>query len=167
MRDFGIYHFRPSRLAFRNDYCLYCKCERRAEQLRTFLVGHILGVPILPLGFHARWYCVECRRDPHESPTAKPQLKWAAILFLLMFAAVAWVEPVTQDFVAGTWIMRVGCPLGILLLVYTMVRKRKDASLDQLLAQVHPASDTDCPFCEIPLLVGSTTSCPECGALRL
>ena len=166
-RDYGIYRFAEKRLAFRNDYCLYCKAERRTEQYQAFLVGYLLWIPLLPLGFRKKWYCPECWHDPHEDPTRKPQLKWVAIGFLLMFALAAWIEPVSEDFALGTWILRLGAPAGATLLLYTLIRKRENPSLAELLARIQPASETTCPFCETPLMLGSTTSCPECGVLRV
>lgn len=50
-------------MAFRNDYCLARGEERRAVQVRTFDVGHIFWIPILPAGFWKRWVCTVCGKD--------------------------------------------------------------------------------------------------------
>ena len=46
----GAYHFWPKRVAFRNDYCFTCGQACRAVAIRTFDVGHIFWIPILPVG---------------------------------------------------------------------------------------------------------------------
>lgn len=163
----GVYHFRPKRLAFRNDYCLYCNGERRAERIRTFDTAYLFWVPILPLGFRTRWYCVECRHDPHENRHARRGLKWSVIAFLLMFAAVSWLEPVSSDFVLGGWLLRIGLPAAALWMLHSVMNTPEDPSIHELLEHVATPADTTCPFCKTPLMVGSTTWCPDCGAERL
>ena len=51
----GLYHFRPTRVAFRNDFCMSCHLPRRSVQIRTFDVWHLFRIPILPLGFPRRY----------------------------------------------------------------------------------------------------------------
>jgi len=62
---YGVYRWKAKRVAFRNDYCLVCGEARRAVQVRTFDVGHIFWIPILPAGFWKRWVCTVCGQDPH------------------------------------------------------------------------------------------------------
>ncbi len=109
---YGTYHFRPKRLAFRNDYCLSCGEARRSVQMRTFDVGHIFWIPLLPVGFWKRWICTACGHQPHISPKTRRSFKWAGLLVLLFLSAIFWAEPVTPDFVAGSWIFRIGASLG-------------------------------------------------------
>ena len=46
----GVYHWRPTPVAFRNDYCIPCRAERTSIQVRTIDVLHLFWVPLLPLG---------------------------------------------------------------------------------------------------------------------
>ncbi len=164
---FGVYHWRAKRLAFRNDYCLACGEVRRSVQLRTFDVGHIFWIPILPGGFWRHWICAVCGRDPHVNTKTRRGFKWAGLFILLLFSAVSWAEPVTPDFVAGTWIFRIGAPVGAVLTLMHLLRTAKEPSLKARLATILPAADTVCPFCGTQLLIiGSQCSCPGCGVVR-
>lgn len=164
---YGVYHWRAKRLAFRNDYCLVCGAARRSVQIRTFDVGHIFWIPILPGGFWRHWICTVCGRDPHVNTKTRRGFKWAGVFILLLFAALFWAEPVTPDFVAGTWTFRIGAPAGAVLTLVYLLRTAKEPSLKARLAMIPPAADTVCPFCGTPLLVlASRCSCPGCGVVR-
>src|ERR1035438_6787107 len=76
----GAFHFRPKRVAFRDDYCLSCRAPRRAVAVRTFDVGHIFWIPILPVGFWRHWVCSVCGGDPHARSKARRYFKWADLL---------------------------------------------------------------------------------------
>jgi hypothetical protein len=158
----GVYHFRPRRTAFRNDYCLFCEQPRRSVQFRTFDAAH----PILPLGFQKRWICTTCKRQPDVNTKTRRSFKWAG-LFALLVLTLFWAAPVTPDFVAGAWIIRIGAPLGAILLIVHLVRTPKDVSRAERLRSVPPAADTLCPFCNTELLIlASQCSCPSCGVVR-
>lgn len=162
----GAYHFWPKLVAFRNDYCLSCGTLRRSLRIRTFDVGHVFWIPILPVGFWKRWVCTSCRRNPHENPRTRPSLKWAGLICLVVVAAFSWAEPAPPDFVAGTWVVRAGAPLAAILLLRHLLRTPKDPPLKERLATVPPAAETVCPFCGTPLISGDRWSCPGCGVIR-
>ena len=109
---YGAYHFRPKRIAFRNDYCLTCGEACRSVQIRTFDVGHIFWIPVLPVGFWKRWVCTACGHQPHVSPKTRRFFKWAGLFVLLFLSVMSWVEPVERNFAAFTWICRIGASLG-------------------------------------------------------
>lgn len=154
-------------MAFRNDYCLACGEARRAVQVRTFDVGHIYWIPILPAGFWKHWQCTVCGRDPRVNTKTRRGFKWAGLFILLLFSAAFWAMPVMPDFVAGTWIFRIAAPLGAILTVAHLLGTRNEPSLKARLASIQPAADTVCPFCGTPLLMlASGCSCPVCGVVR-
>jgi hypothetical protein len=164
----GIYHFRRKRIAFRNDHCLSCRQALRSVQMRSFDALHIFWIPFLPLGFWKRWLCTVCGQQPHVAPGTRRSFKWAGLFVLLFFSAVFWAMPVEPDFVVGSWIFRIGGPIGAILVFAHLLRTPKDPSLTQILATIPPASDTVCPFCRTPLLVAASgCSCPACGIVRL
>jgi len=164
---YGVYHWQAKRVAFRNDYCLACGEARRAVRMRTFDVGHVFWIPILPGGFWKRWVCTVCGRDPHVNTKTRRGFKWVGIPILLLFSAVSWAMPVTPDFVAGSWIFRIAAPVGAVLTLVHLLRTKKEPSLKARLATIQPAADTVCPFCGTQLLVlGSRCSCPICGVVR-
>jgi len=164
---YGVYHFRPKRVAFRNDYCLSCAQPRRSVQIRTFDVCHIFWIPFLPLGFIRRWRCTACNRAPHVHPGTRRGFKWAGLVILLIFAVGFWLVPLTPDILIVGWIIRVGATVGATLTLAHLLRTPADQTLKERLAAVPPASDTVCPFCGSALLVlSSQCCCPACGVLR-
>ena len=83
-----------------------------------------------------------------------------------MFTAVFCAEPVSPDFVVGTWICRLGGVLASIGLIAYLLKEPEDAPIKRKLASIHPATDTACPFCEVPLIVGSRSFCPTCEVVR-
>jgi hypothetical protein len=162
----GVYHLWPKRVAFRNDYCLGCGEARRAVATRTFDVGHIFWIPILPAGFWKHWQCTVCGTDPHISPKTRRSFKWAGLVCLILVAVIFWAAPVApEDEVIG-WILRISAPVGAILLLMHLLRTPKDPPLRRMLATVHAATDSVCPFCGTPLIAGTRWSCPGCGAIK-
>jgi hypothetical protein len=162
----GVYHFRQKTVAFRNDYCISCSGARRAIRVRSFDVGHISWIPILPVGFWKRWLCATCGRNPHESPKTRRSFKWAGLLVLVVLSVGFWADPAGPDSEVGGWIFRIGAPAAAVLLLVHLLRTPKDPALRDLLATVHAAADTVCPFCGTPLIGGAQWYCPGCGVIR-
>jgi len=164
----GVYQFRPKRVAFRNDYCLSCAQPRRAVQIRSFDAWHIFWIPVLPLGFHKRWRCTNCGRQPHIYPGTRRGFKWAGFVVLMFFTVACWAVPLTPDSLILAWVIRLAAPAGAILTLIHLLRTRKDPSLKERLAAVPPALDTACPFCgSALLLLSSQCSCPNCGVVRV
>jgi len=164
---YGVYRWRAKRVAFRNDYCVACGEARRAVQVRTFDVGHIFWIPILPVGFWKRWVCTVCGRDPHASSKTRRGFKWAGLFILVLVAFIFWADSATRDTVAVFWIGRIAAPVGAALLLRHLLRTPREPTLEAKLATVQPAADTVCPFCGAQLLMlGSQCSCPVCGVVR-
>ena len=165
---FGVYRFRPKRVAFRNDYCLSCRQARRSVQIRSFDAVNILWIPIIPLGFQKRWICTACGRRPDASVKTRRPLIWAGMFVLVALSMISWGAPVDPAFVVGTWAVRVGGPLGAIFVLVHLLRTPKDPSRKERLKTISPAADTTCPFCGAHLLIlGSQCSCPACGVVRL
>jgi hypothetical protein len=143
------------------------RAESRAAQIRTFNVGHIYYIPILPVGFWKRWLCTICGRDPHVTTKTGRGFKWVGLFILLLISAGLWAVPPEPDAVAIFWILRFAFPLGAVLTLIHLLRTKKEPSLESRLATIQPASDTVRPFCGAQLLMlASQTSCPVCGVVR-
>ena len=164
----GAYHFWPKRAAFRNDYCLYCDAPRRSVAVRTFDVGHIFWIPILPVGYWRHWKCTVCGRDPHVSRKTRRTFLWAGLLCLVAVSVILWAMPSDADFGIGGWALRLAAPLAAILLLVYLVRTPGEKSLRKRLAEISPASDLVCPFCTTPLVTGASArwSCPGCNVVR-
>jgi len=161
----GAYHFWPKRVAFRNDYCLTCQVPRRSIAIRTFDVGHIFWIPILPVGFWKHWKCDVCGQDPHVNPKTRRSFKWAGLVCLVFFSLVFWMQPIESDY-ALSWFLRIAASAGAILLLIHLLRTPSEPSLKQRLATIPPAADVVCLFCATPLVAGARWSCPACGGVR-
>jgi len=162
----GVYHWWPKRVAFRNDYCLSCQAASRSFAIRTFDVGHIFWIPVLPVGFWKHWQCTRCHSEPHTSPGTRPFFKWTGVCLLALLAVISWVEPVEPPDEWVNWLFRIGAPLGGVVLLVNVLRTPRTLSLRKALKSVTPAADILCPFCASPLLAGPRWFCSGCGVLR-
>jgi predicted RNA-binding Zn-ribbon protein involved in translation (DUF1610 family) len=163
----GFYHFKRKRLAFRNDYCLWCEQPRVTVQIGMFDVWHLFWIPLLPVGYRRPWVCSSCGRRPHVNKKTRRTFQWLGLFVLLFFSVASWANPLDSDFVIGTWLMRIGGLVGAVALLVYLLRTPKDLSLAAKLAAIPPASDTVCPFCGAQLLiVSSQCRCPACGVVR-
>ena len=164
---YGVYRWMAKRVAFRNDYCLACGEARRAVQVRTFDVGHIFWIPILPAGFWKRWVCTVCGKDPHVTTGTRRGFKWVGLFILVLLAVVLWMAPVEPKAAAVSWSLRIAASVGAVLVLRHLLRTPKEPTLYERLASIEPARDTVCPFCGAQMLVlGSQCSCPACGVVR-
>ncbi len=163
----GVYHFWPKRVAYRNDYCLGCQAPRRAIAMRTFDVGHVFWIPILPVGFWKHWECTVCARDPHVNVKTRRSFKWAGLVCLILVSLMFWLGPVESE-PAFHWAFRI-VPLVLALpLLLHLLHTPAEPSLKQRLALIPPATEAVCPFCSTPLLseTNGRWSCPGCGIVR-
>jgi hypothetical protein len=168
----GVYHFWPKKVAFRNDYCLSCEAPRRSIAVRSFDVGHVYWVPLVPVGFWRHWSCSVCRRDPHANPKARRAFKWIAMVCLVLLSAMFWSVPANPDLEVLPWVLRIFPMGGAIALFIQLMRTPIEPSLRERLAAILPAVDSICPFCSTPLCAGSIAAgssrwlCPACGAER-
>jgi hypothetical protein len=164
----GAYHFWPKRVAFRDDYCLRCRAPRRAIAVRTFDVGHIFWIPILPVGYWRHWTCMGCGHDPHKGRRTRRSFLWAGWLCLVAVSVILWGMPSDNELGAGGRILRIAAPLAAVLLLIYLLRTPGDTSLQERLAALPPTADVVCPFCSTPLVsgTGERWSCPACNVVR-
>ena len=162
----GVYHFAAKHVGFRNDYCLGCDKPRRSFAVRTFDVGHIFWVPIVPLGFWKHWKCSECGRDPHVHVKTRRPFKWVGFGALVFLSAVAWWPAGLGD--SFSWFFRIGAPAGATALLLHLLLTPAEPSLRARLADIPPAADVLCPFCKSPLVpdTGGRSYCAGCGSVR-
>jgi hypothetical protein len=163
----GVYHFKPTRVAFRNDYCLTCEAPRRSVQVRTLDVIHLYGIPLVPLGFWKRWRCGTCHARPHVNRKIRRPFQWLGAIACTTLSLIVWLEPPPNDFVVGAWLVRLLCPAGAFLLFRYIATKPTDRSLTQKLATIEASTDTMCPFCATPMMVGAGVFCPLCNVRRV
>lgn len=160
----GIYHWRPRVVAFRNDFCRACDLPRVAFRVRTFAALHVFWVPLLPLGFWRRWCCSRCGASPHRLLRTRPGFKIAGALCLVLLSLAAWLVPGERESPALVWGMRVGWPALLALTLVSIVRHRPEAGLGDLLLAVTPFEGTRCPACDGELLTAPELHCGACAA---
>lgn len=163
---YGVYHFWPKRVGFRNDYCLGCDKPRRSFAVRSFDVGHFFWIPFLPLGFWKHWKCGECARDPHVNVKTRRLFKWLGFACLIFFSSIFWFPPEANN--DAVWVFRVVPLAGATALLIHLLKTPKDPSLKERLAAIPPATDVTCPFCATPLVASSDGpwTCPACHSVR-
>jgi hypothetical protein len=164
----GVYRWWPKRVAFRNDYCFSCEAPRRAIATRTFDVGHIFWIPLVPVGFWKHWSCAQCRRDPHTPTKTRRTFKWIGLVCLILLAVMFWFTDINPELRTLSWILRLLPTVGAIVLLIQLLVTPAEPSLRERLAEISPATDTICPFCETPLVtaMGTQWSCPACGVVR-
>ena len=161
----GLYRFKPKLVGFRNDYCLTCNTVKRAVAVRTFMVIHLFWIPLIPLGFWKEWECSECENHPHAYPGTRRSFKWAGVVALVIMSGVLWMMPPDPEFSAPwLWAFRIGTSVGALLVLRNLLTTPPDVRLKSEL--VFPATEMECPFCGMPLVVAERYYCPGCGAVR-
>lgn len=167
---YGRYRWFPRRVAFRNDYCLRCEGPTLALAERTFDVLHVFWLPLVPIGFWRRWFCIQCDHQPSQPTRTRRSFKWAGVVLLVIFAAVFWLAPLqTWDpeiDTAFVWAARVATVIAIPLVVWNIRRSPGDVSYRQARRSVLPYREPTCPICGGVLSFGTDPRCESCGLRR-
>jgi len=164
---FGKYRFSKKRTAYRNDYCLNCEGARIAEQYRTFDVGHLFFIPLLPLGQWFRWQCTTCGNNPHARTKTSRTLKIVFAAAVGLFAALTWTPPLMPEARDApiVWPMRILFPLAVAGIIQWIRKDRGDVGLQEGLLTVAPLNDPACLYCKAAL--DPTGYCQACDVRRL
>ena len=162
----GTYHWRPRRIAFRNDYCRACKAQTVSVLIRTLDVLHIFWIPVLPLGFWSRWFCKRCGGRPHHNVATRRGFKIAGAVILVLMILGAWMPmpPDADDIVEILWILRFGCPVALAFTLRSIFRHKPEQSFQERLAAVPPFEGWSCPVCGGQLYGAPAHVCLACGA---
>ena len=145
----GAYHFWPKQDAFRNDYCLSCQAPRRSIAVRSFDVGHIFWIPILPVGFWRHWKCTVCGRDPHRGQKKRRSLLWTAWCAWSPCRLMLWIMPAAADLGIGAWIFRIAAPAAAILLFIRLLRVPRAPSLRRDLPRFLPPRTRSARFVQL------------------
>jgi hypothetical protein len=161
----GTYHWKPKRIAFRNDYCRTCEAERLSVLVRTIDVFHVFWIPILPLGVWSRWFCTRCAGRPHRSARTRRGFKIAGAVVLALMSIAVWMPlPAAGDDLAILWFLRFGLPLATVLAIRSAIRHRPELDFKRRLEQVRPFEGWQCPLCGGQLFNLPQWHCLNCGA---
>jgi hypothetical protein len=159
----GTYHWQPTRIAFRADYCRSCQGSRLSVLIRTIDVLHIFWIPILPLGMWSRWFCTSCGQRPHQSTRTRRGFKVAGAIALALYSAVFWMSrPDADDRIV--WLLRIVFPLLTFLLIASALRQPLEPDLQAQLAGVAEFQGWICPLCGGELIKVPNLHCTRCHA---
>jgi hypothetical protein len=156
----GAYFWGKRRVAFRNDYCTVCERLTLAEGIRSFVMGHIYWIPLLPLGFHRRWFCTLCHHETNERRPTSPLILWLALFTAILVVVV----------MGGAWFRGsekgMGPPFAIGLVflaacIFGLFRSRRD-KFSQARKGVVPLPHDACPLCKGLLLPKRIPHCYAC-----
>ena len=156
----GIYHFGKKRTACRNDYCTVCQAPTLAEGRRSFVMLHFLFVPVIPMGFHTRWFCTTCGMETIAKQPNRPALLIVGVVFGVFMMVVGTTMLLAEGDPAG-WL---GVGMGMIVVFSLLVgvkRQKYDAYLAAKRAVV-PLRGDECPFCHAPVLASITPRCHAC-----
>jgi hypothetical protein len=141
--------------------------------MRTLDVWHLFYIPLLPVGLWRRWHCAVCGGNPHVSPKTSRTYKWLGLAVLVVLSFFGWAliaeGKLSEEDSEGKAIllaMAVAAPIGAILTLVHLLRTPPDIPLKKLLAEIPPASETLCPFCNMPLVLSAEWKCSGCGVER-
>lgn len=157
----GTYHIGKKLVACRNDYCTNCQRATFTEGYRSFRIFHYWYIPLLPLGFHVRWFCIVCGKDPEKKRPDKPGILIAGMLAgaLLMFIGVmVAIEKKSLE----SWPALVIGAVMIAALGFALKHRSQTAYADGK-KSVPPLSGDRCPYCEKALTPNTKPVCHECN----
>ncbi len=162
---YGLYRWAARRVAYRNDYCLSCADVRLAIQVRTFDVGHVFCVPLLPLGYRQRWFCSDCGSNPHQRVETSQRFKRFAAFIFAVGAIFFWLIPIERpEDVPIAWGLRL-VVTAMFLGALAWCRTAPPTSLKELLTTVPPLPRDACALCGGAL--DERAFCGACKASRL
>lgn len=161
----GVYRFSPKLVAFRNDFCLTCNSARRTVQIRTFNVVSFHGIPLIPAGFWKHWQCTVCGATPGYNPHSRRKFAITLAVLAGAFAAIFWGLPIESDQRALWLLIRTISPVVIVGAIIWAVLAEGTPSERARLANVAPAQEMICPFCQSILSPGNW-QCLNCGVRR-
>jgi len=163
---YGRYRWAAKRIGFNNSYCLKCEAPCRSTQVKTFDVGHLYWLPVLPLGPRRRWLCDTCGARPDERVKTGLGVKILGTLMLAVVCAGLWATPNDPDAPWPLWIGRLGLTAIVIGIVVFMARARPEPKYADKLRAVPRAGDAECRFCATKLLSSPNWHCPGCMARR-
>jgi hypothetical protein len=162
---YGMHHFAARTVGFRPDFCVSCQNEVISVESRSFDVGHIYWLPLIPLGFRRHWRCRTCGQNPRSERTGVVVQGLAAAMFFVV-SIITWMEPASADNATFAWAVRIGLPLlGLALLANLRKRKAEDHALRDRLRRLKSVGDA-CPLCGQRVSAGPERRCTKCGAVE-
>ena len=165
---YGTHRTGLKKIGARKDFCNACERECVGEQWRSFDLGHVFFIPILPLGTRERWRCSLCGKDPRARYTTSKPLRIIGLFVLPVFILPVFLvhddtPPTNPGEAYGPYVIAAGvAAVWVYLLYSTFFRRDSGPPEDQRRAAVVPLSTDSCPYCHGPLTGAPDYRCPSC-----
>ena len=159
----GTYRFAPRVVAYRNDWCNHCDKAMLALQWRSFYVGHLFWIPLLPLGFHKTWRCKACTKNPRDRLRTSQGMIIAGLVAFCLTFLIFLFAPYSGKEATVFWVMRLAS--GILAVVFALWLKSRLKELPQE-KHVEPLRNDSCLLCNGRMTDYPQWHCVDCGVIR-
>jgi hypothetical protein len=169
----GTYRFARKCDGYRAGYCNGCEQPRLLHRIRAFVVGHLYGIPLLPMGFWHQWTCASCGKNPAlVVRTRRSLVMLLAVLIGLVAALPLTIIAFTDNTPDGRRIGVLGALVGwavVAALGFVYSRMKPMLSKAEQQARITPTDPARCALCSGELFPtpGGETKCMQCGIARL
>jgi hypothetical protein len=160
----GLYRLAPKVVAYRNDWCNHCGKPVLAKRWRSFYLGHLYWIPLLPLGFHETWRCTVCDNDPRGRVGTALGIILAGLFTCILVCSLTIVVPVKGDEVTVAWALR-GIFGGFAVLFAFWLRSRL-IEQPRPARKVEPLTNERCLICGGRMTDFPRWHCVECKVVR-
>jgi hypothetical protein len=160
---YGTYRLAPRLVGYRNDWCNHCDKPVLAQQWRSFYLGHLFWIPVLPLGFHKVWRCKVCTNNPRARLRTSLGIIVAGLIAFSAIFVMTLFGPNSGKEAAMVWGMRLGS--GGLAVVFALWLRSR---LKELPPQqnVEPLRNDRCLLCDGQMTDHPQWHCVNCGVIR-
>ena len=157
----GTYRVAPRFVAYRNDWCNHCDKPVLAQQWRSFYVGHLCWIPLVPLGFYKIWRCQICARNPRERLRTSMGFIVAGSLVCAVIFVITFLVPYSANDAAVVWGFGSAAVVPWSICLVELEVERISAGPD-----VQPLTNARCLFCDGMMTDYPQWHCDECGLIR-
>jgi hypothetical protein len=155
----GVHRFSRKVAGYRNDFCLNCHQNQVAEWWRSFNVGHLYWIPLIPMGTRYEWRCSVCGIDPHARVESSKGFKVFVAGFFVLLAlfvlagAVVSTLNIAPDFGNSSqapvlWTVFLGAGAIAAGAVFWATRPGGPTNLSEQLQRVPRLSSEQCHYCK-------------------
>ncbi len=159
----GTYRVAPRFVAYRNDWCNHCDKPVLAQQWRSFYVGHLYWIPLVPLGFYKIWRCQICARNPRERLRTSMGFIVAGLLVCAVIFVITFLVPYSANDAALVWGIRFAAVVLVVVFARWLNSRWKESPPDRI---VQPLTNDRCLFCDGMMTDYPQWHCVECGLIR-
>jgi hypothetical protein len=160
---YGTYRRAPRLVAYRNDWCNHCDEPVLAQQWRSFYLGHLFWIPILPLFFHKAWRCKACGNNPRHCLRTSLGLIVAGLILCSLVFVIMLFGPNTGEGAGMIWVMRFAFGGLAVLLALWLKSRLKELPPER---HVEPPRNDRCLVCDGRMTDFPQWHCVDCGVMR-